>query len=1478
MTSQLPHGQCRTVRRFGRVCLLFLLLSVRVSAALDWATAPGAGTATGGETLRLELATAGAAAVTSDAIPVTANARRHLTFSYTAENLSTSVRLVSTLRWLDAQDKDVDAQRAQLGFPPVARFWYLTKNSTSPLAVGDNTTVPGSAVRAVLSFRLERSEEGRAARVSVTKIELAEGDVAVTGLDAPRSGPEDAGPLTQPPADAKFGPNLVPNAALEDGADAPTGWRVLGDNRNGAALWPQGGAFSGRHCLKILDRGPYVKSWGEKTDLYLPGGTPGGNYASAREEVSARWASEPVPAVPGAAYQTYAFLWYANRQDLDRGNVNPVRIQFLDQQGRVLPYRNLWQDWLPNATPFEMEGWVPLAGQPVVAPPTAATIRVVVAMFHAFYGIDGGLLGKRSDDRGSVLVDNVALYRVPTQRPLLNKRGDSVLLRADEAYRDTVQASALPFVPTSQGFRPNTLSAESDTGFPGGVLLLERSKEKAAKGNLTLRITNRIGDPREVTIAYEIIDWQGNACHAGTVSAKVPPYGGVQAAIERPPSLPYGAYSIRFTLTENGQLIDRGETRFAVIAKKETAAAERGRMDYPFSLWNHMFRTVIGTDMEREMGLLMDVAGMGKSWFGGNGPIYVGEFVRMKDPAARQAAVAARIAEARTAIAAWRTYGVTPMGHLECPHLLTPEEYPVLAEVVTAFVTALKDDIHQWRYGTESMHGGVKELDLAKMPTAAVNAQGGANYLIWNREGTVRQYWAEYFVAYAAAKKVDPACLFGPQCASDIEGNVLRLFFKVGTKEQLDSFGMNTYIGAFSIWPPNVAELTKNGAPSLPLFVSEFDAQARCRPLGAKVLQEEQDAVRRMVTYWTSVLATFPTFFHLEQWGMILGNDDGSLTYLNRVRPQFVAYAAMTENLGAGVFTARHEIPQGLVYVRERSVRKGPVAVMWSTGPEATAELEVGVSGVTISDVMGNRRPVKAHDGVVEIALTPMPQYLLGARCIRPAKTVKLAFRHATLDPYRPRLALTVTNERPEELAGTLTLLPESGVKLAPAAYPIAGLRNGENRTVYFDVTPVDAGRDKRLAVRARFVTGKRTYEATDALNFHFATQATTPPVIDGDLADWCEDFPLIADRADQFYLFSGTKPWGGPTDLSGRVFLRWDAQNLYVAAHSTDEVFAPSDTPGREFAFDSIELLVDVSRGLRKDAPFQMVTLAAFPDKARVRRYDGSLPKGDVPSARIVVKRIGTETVYEAAIPWKELAAEFTPALGQTISIAFTFDDHDGGDSGRRCLSWFSLVSEKNAADFGDIVLTGSHLPLENLLPNGDFENPALPPGDKMQGWSGWWPANETEKNAEAALVTDGAWQGRSLKITRLLPKSNFTLGGWQVPVKPGQVYLFRAMAKADERNVLVWLTPVDAKGKELPAHTWIRPLSPATDALYSRALSLTVARLAERTGYHPIAGNFEVPEGAVALRVSLAYSWANGAAFFDNCELYLLRDSPER
>ena len=169
-------------------------------------------------------------------------------------------------------------------------------------------------------------------------------------------------------------------------------------------------------------------------------------------------------------------------------------------------------------------------------------------------------------------------------------------------------------------------------------------------------------------------------------------------------------------------------------------------------------------------------------------------------------------------------------------------------------------------------------------------------------------------------------------------------------------------------------------------FVNGLGTHTEAVNTGPTRLEEERDKLRLQATYWPMVLTSYPNFFHLAQtWLWWNGNDKQNMLHKNRVRPYFVAHAAMTDLLGAGRFVERLDLPGAVMHLRERSVRPGLVAVMWSTGPEAVVKLEVGSESVEVADVMGKRRPLATPGGVATLALTPMPQYLLGASVVRPA-------------------------------------------------------------------------------------------------------------------------------------------------------------------------------------------------------------------------------------------------------------------------------------------------------------------------------------------------------------------------------------------------------------------------------------------------------------------------------------------------------------
>ena len=1232
--------------------------------------------------LKLELVKPGSVSGSLLKVPVRSGRRSTVSFEYSGQGLSEVIPLSLSVKWMDATGKNIDAVRMQLNFPPLARNWQFPKSSNTPIPISDNVSVPDEAVSALVQFEVRRSVEASsgadAVRAVIAKFTIQEGERSVVGIETVKSGMQDAGPLSVKPVGVRFGTNLVSNAALEEGTDHPVGWKIEGDNSNGSVEWMKGGAFSGKYAFKLNDRGSYVKSWDRQPgDPFVPGGKPTGNTASAREEVSARWVSTPVPAEPGKAYQVTAFYWYANHSYLDRGVANPIRIQFLNARGDVLSYQTIWDDWFPQGKngngckAIQQIGWNFCISKPVVAPNDSASLRVAVVMPHAFCDISMGTLRHWTDDRGFVLIDNISAFQVPD---------GSDLKDAQKTYEEALAAGMVPFVPTSPRYRPNTIEVKTQSDLPGGLLLKEENGP--ILGEFSLQFTNRLGDSRSGMLHYELIGVDDKAVQQGKTPIQLNPFGIANVTIDLSKNIPLGPYVVRYSLAMDNESKEgavTGAVSCGFGAARKTAVEERSRMDYPFSLWMPEFESTLDTPKEAILGKLAENAGMGKTWFGGN--LYTGDYVGITDLVKRQDAINKEIAKARVLIAAWKKYGVTPMGHTEPPgKVLDPLLYPVLAEMTQSFVTALKDQIKVWRNGTEHMHGGVQDLDVAK-------AEDGRNYLYWGRTGTVRQYWQEYLVMYVAAKQADPGCLFGPSCASDVNGDVLRLFFQVLGKKDMDIFGTNTYISAFSIWPSNEVQLAKNGAADLPVFSSEFSAQAGTSPSASDHTKKEIEASSRMVEYWASILYAFPRLFHLEQWGMMLGDDDASLTYHDQIRPQYLAYANMTNLFGAGKITAKYDTQGASVYVRKYSIRRGYVALAWAKSSALAMDFQINSKSALVYDVWGNCREVAATDGVISLELSDSPSYIVSQGEVKPAASIGIIIEHATIQADKPAIRVVLTNLLKTPISGAMEIIVNGPLKLGQRKFEVRELAPQKSSETIIPAQLLGELRDRRLNIIVRFTTDKKVYEVPASLNFTFARKISSP--VDGGASKWSPaEWGMIADREDQFSQWNSPKAWLGPDDISVRAGFRWDQKYLYTVFNVTDDVFSPPENSTAIWQHDLIEILVDVNRTLVQGDGFTMFGLVAFPSGPKILRFDGALPKGEVPGSKICVKQNGHIVTYEAAIPWNEIQRDFTPKVGQVISTAWSADDHDGGNSGRRCISWFSAVNDKNPAKFGDVVL----------------------------------------------------------------------------------------------------------------------------------------------------------------------------------------------
>jgi hypothetical protein len=82
-----------------------------------------------------------------------------------------------------------------------------------------------------------------------------------------------------------------------------------------------------------------------------------------------------------------------------------------------------------------------------------------------------------------------------------------------------------------------------------------------------------------------------------------------------------------------------------------------------------------------------------------------------------------------------------------------------------------------------------------------------------------------------------------------------------------------------------------------------------------------------------------------------------------------------------------------------------------------------------------------------------------------------------------------------------------------------------------------------------------------------------TPSTIDGDLSDWNLDAmtPAVLDTVEQ--INSGQTSWSGPSDLSGKFYMLWDDEKIYMAVIVKDDKFSQNKTGGDIWNADAIEV-----------------------------------------------------------------------------------------------------------------------------------------------------------------------------------------------------------------------------------------------------------------------------------------------------------------
>ncbi len=196
------------------------------------------------------------------------------------------------------------------------------------------------------------------------------------------------------------------------------------------------------------------------------------------------------------------------------------------------------------------------------------------------------------------------------------------------------------------------------------------------------------------------------------------------------------------------------------------------------------------------------------------------------------------------------------------------------------------------------------------------------------------------------------------------------------------------------------------------------------------------------------------------------------------------------------------------------------------------------------------------------------------------------------------------------------------------------------------------------------------------------APRVLQPPCIDGRLDDWSRVEPVALGHEGDQVRMHGYK---GTADCSGRLYMGWDRQNLYVACEVIDDVHfqrCEDERLGQMWEQDSIQLGFDpghdtkLARFDERDFEYGVALTARGARMFRWYAAGGQLPEGRVDSCPMAVVRDEQAkcTVYEFAIPWHELLMD--PLQTRKVGFDIIINDNDG--QGRKgWVQWTSGLGE---------------------------------------------------------------------------------------------------------------------------------------------------------------------------------------------------------
>lgn len=222
----------------------------------------------------------------------------------------------------------------------------------------------------------------------------------------------------------------------------------------------------------------------------------------------------------------------------------------------------------------------------------------------------------------------------------------------------------------------------------------------------------------------------------------------------------------------------------------------------------------------------------------------------------------------------------------------------------------------------------------------------------------------------------------------------------------------------------------------------------------------------------------------------------------------------------------------------------------------------------------------------------------------------------------------------------------------------------------------------------------------TQDISFTSADMVTAAPTIDGKLDEWNNASWIYLNNMSQFMQLAGTdNNYSGADDLSAKIAVRWDEDNLYFAAEVTDDIFVCETTADNMWSQDSVQLGIayDPERAWT-DADFEELALGLLNGTPTIYRHktvsNGAIGEG-MRNYDLAITKNGNTMYYELRIGWDDLHPdrENHPKIeeGSHLRFGCIINEGDGGNrKGFLFVGKDGIGNTKESSKFLNMYLDG--------------------------------------------------------------------------------------------------------------------------------------------------------------------------------------------